>query len=134
MWTCTRCQRIFKKAEQPHSCKNIPFEEHFKNKTKAKELFDYLLKEIDEKVGKTKIISLPCCIHLFGNYDFLATLPKRNSLEVRIGLDRVLDSPILIQSVQTSANSYKNCFEVSSEKEIDNELISWIKESYFLKT
>lgn len=134
MWTCKKCGRIFKKTEQPHSCSKVPLEQHFVNKEKAKELFNFLLKQINEKIGKTKIISLPCCIHLFGTYDFLAALPKRNSLEIRIGLNRKLDSPKLIQSVLVSANNYKNCFEISSEKEIDDEFISWLKESYFLKS
>jgi len=109
-------------------------DEHFKNKAKAKELFDYLLKQVDKKIGKTKIISLPCCIHLFGTYDFLAALPKRESIEIRIGLDRVIGGPRMIQSVPLSSKSYKNCFEISSLKEIDDEFMGWLKESYYLKT
>lgn len=132
MWNCGKCHRIFKKANQPHSCHSVPLEEHFHKKEKAKKLFDLLVSNIEGYIGKVKIISLPCCIHLFGTYDFLAALPKKASLEIRISLDRVVDSPRLVQSVPLSAKSYKNCFEINSESDLDNEFMSWIKESYLL--
>ena len=96
-------------------------------------MFDYLVKQVNNKVGKCKVISIPCCIHLFGKYDFLAAIPKKDRLEIRFALDRKLDSPKLTQSVQMSAKVFKNCFEVSSEKEINDEFIGWLKESYYLK-
>lgn len=134
MWTCPECGRIFKRAKQPHSCKKIPLEKHFENKEEAKQLFDQLVKEINKKVGKVKVISIPCCVHLFGEFDFLAALPKKNSLEIRIVLDRELKSPRMKQGVQMSSKRYKNCFDICSKKEIDGELLGWIKESYYLNS
>ena len=84
-------------------------------------------------IGKVKIISIPCCVHLFGKYDFLAALPKKDSLEIRFVLNRELGSPRLKQSVPMSTNVFKNCFEITSEKEVDNEFIGWLEESYHLK-
>ncbi|KKQ30072.1 MAG: hypothetical protein US68_C0012G0011 [Candidatus Shapirobacteria bacterium GW2011_GWE1_38_10] len=133
MWTCTTCNRIFEKTAQAHSCQKIPLEEHFKNKEKAKELFNFLFKTINEKVGKCQIVSIPCCVHLFGRYDFLAALPKKDKLEIRFGLNRKLDSPRLKQSVPVSCSSVKNCVDLSSKEEVNNELIEWLSEAYFLK-
>lgn len=133
MWSCPKCERVFEKASQPHSCSKIPLEKHFENKIKAKEIFDRLLKEIDEKVGKVKTISLPCCIHLFGKYDFLAALPKKEVLEVRFSLEKVLKSPRLKQSVPVSSKYFKNCIDIDSPEKIDKELITWLTESYHLK-
>lgn len=133
MWTCTKCGRIFERAKQPHSCRKVPLEEHFKNKTKAKELFDYLLEKINKEIGMCKIISLPCCVHLFGTYDFLAALPRKDGLEVRCGLDYVIKSPRNFQHVPVSATLTKNCVRVQSKEEIDDELIGWLKQSYHLK-
>lgn len=132
MWTCTKCERIFEKAKQPHSCHRIPLKEHFKNKEKAEKLFNYLVERVNN-IGKVKIISIPCCVHLFGKYDFLAALPKKDSLEIRFVLNRELGSPRLKQSVPMSTNVFKNCFEITSEKEVDNEFIGWLEESYHLK-
>ena len=133
MWTCPNCGRIFKKAKQPHSCKKVSIESHFKNKSKAKELFDYLFESITTKVGKCKIVSLPCCVHLFGTYDFLAALPKKDKIEIRFALDRKIANPRLKVSVPLSSKTFKNCFDIYSKEEFDDEFMSWLKESYHLK-
>ena len=133
MWTCHKCGRIFHKTAQPHSCHKIPLEQHFNNKSKAKELFKILIKQINTKVGKCQIIFIPCCIHLFGNYDFLAALPKKDRLEIRFALNRKLHTHRLKQCVPLSAKVFKNCLDITTKKEIDEELIKWLVESFHLK-
>jgi len=133
MWTCPKCGRIFQKANQPHSCKKVPLEKHFTGKEKARELFDFLVKQINENIGQCKIIPIPCCIHLFGNYDFLAALPKKDRLEIRFALNRKINNPRLKICVPMSAKVFKNCFDIYAKQEIDKEFIGWLKESYFLK-
>lgn len=133
MWTCLKCGRIFLKTRQPHSCQKIPLDQHFKSKEKAKGLFGLLFKTIDEEIGKCQVISLPCCIHLFGSYDFLAVLPKKDKLEIRFSLDRKLTGPKVKQVVQLSRCSYKNCVDIKSSNDIDKRVIEWLRESYFLK-
>lgn len=132
MWTCPKCNRIFKKISQPHSCKTISLEEHFNNKERAKILFDLLIKKIRKEIGKCRIISLPCCVHIFGKNDFLAILPKKEKLEIRFSLNRVIINSRLKQSVPLSSKNFKNCLDLTNENEIDTELIKWLKESYYL--
>lgn len=134
MWTCGKCGRIFQKTGQPHSCHKVPLDAHFTNKDKAKELFDCLVSQINSKIGKCKIISLPCRIHLFGKYDFLAALPRKDRLEIRFALGRKLDSPRLKIAVPVSSKVFKNCFDISKKEEIDNEFIGWLNQSYYLKS
>ncbi len=133
MWICPNCEREFKKDKQPHSCNKIPLSKHFESKAKSKELFDYLVKQINKEIGTCKIISIPCCIHLFGTYDFLAVLPKKDGLEIRFALDHVIKSTKLKQSVPVSVTAFKNCVDIHSEKDIDNELLGYLKKSYYLK-
>ena len=113
MWKCKKCGRIFEKIGQMHSCNKIPLDNHFKNKDKSKVLFDFLVKKINREIGKCEIVSLPCCIHLFSNYDFLAILPNKESLEIRSKL---------------------GVFKIKSIKEIDDKFMDRVRESYFLKT
>jgi hypothetical protein len=134
MWTCSNCDRAFKRTNQPHSCKIVPIESHFKNKLKAKELFDYLLRQIEKNIGKCKIISLPCCVHLFGTYDFLAVLPQKNDIEIRFALDHIVDTPRLKAAVPMSGKVFKNCFTIDSKQEINSEFMGWIKKSYYFKS
>lgn len=133
MWTCPKCKRIFKNTKQVHSCHIIDVARHFKNKEKAKELFDLLFKKINGEVGKCKIISLPCCIHLFGHYDFLAALPKKDHLEIRLGLNHKLNFKRVRLNFPVSAKSFKICIDVKEKREIDKQLMKWIGEAYHLK-
>lgn len=133
MWTCSECSRIFKSVNQPHSCKRVPIEKHFEGKEKAKELFDVLYEKVNKNIGKCSIISLPCCIHLFGKYDFLAALPKKNRLQIRFAMDRKLKDLKLKDCVPLSLRTFKNCFDISSKSEIDKKFLGWLKESYHLK-
>lgn len=132
MWTCNTCGRMFEKDNQPHTCRKIPLEEHFQNKNTAKEIFNYLVRVINEKVGGCQIISLPCCVHLFGAYDFLVVLPKKDRLEIRFSLHRKLETPKLKLSIPVSKTSFKHCVDVRTIEEIDDELIKWLDESYRL--
>ena len=133
MWTCPKCKRQFKTTKQPHSHKKISVQKHFKNKEKARKIFDYLVSRIKKDIGECKVVSLPSCIHLFSNYDFLAVFPKKEGLEIRFLLDRKLNSPEVKHSVKVSSKVFKNVFYFNSEKEIDNEFIDWLRESYNLK-
>lgn len=133
MWTCPACNRILQKSHQAHSCRKVPVESHFANRETAKALFDTLLNRIEETVGACTVISLPCCIHLFGTYEFLAVLPKKDGIELRFALRRVLNTPKLKASVSISKNEFKNCLIVHTTQEIDDELLGWLKESFHLK-
>lgn len=133
MWSCPRCHREFNKVGQSHSCKTKMLDEHFKNKELAQELFSALIEAARAKVGACTIISLPCCVHLLGTYDFLAALPRKDRLEIRFALRRRLESSRVIQSVQLSKQSFKVCINLRSPDQIDDELISWMRESYCLK-
>lgn len=132
-WICSQCGRIFRKANQPHSCRTVPLEQHFAGKDEARTLFNFLIRQINKNIGGTKTISLPCCIHLFGQYDFLAALPKKDGLEIRFALNRRLDTPRLKVSVPMSSKVFKNCIDIYTREEINKELLNWLTESYQLK-
>jgi hypothetical protein len=133
-WKCPKCGRIFAKKNQMHSCKKFPLEKHFENKEFAKELYDELLKIIKDKIGKVDVISLPCCIHLYGNYDFLAILPKKDKIEIRIALDRKIKDKRIFACVPLSKTTYKNCFYISAVEDINKKIINWINDSYHFKS
>ena len=64
----------------------------------------------------------------------MAILPKKDGvLELRFALDRKLKSKRIFACVPLSKNSYKNCLLIKSPKDINAELISWLKQSYNLK-
>ncbi len=134
MWICNKCKRVFKRTNQQHSCKTVSIEQHFRNKELAQDLFYYLFKQINNEIGQCKTISLACCIHLFGNYDFLAILPHKDRLEIRFAYKGNIKSSRVTQSVNLSKNLIKICIDIKNKEDINSELIDWLRISYFLNT
>lgn len=134
MWTCSKCGRVFKRTNQQHSCKLIPLEQHFKNKASTKLIYNFLLTQIHNEIGPYKIIPLPCCIHLYGNYDFIAILPHKDRLEIRFAIKKETTNQRIFNSVIINKNTVKVCININSIQEIDKELLGYIKQSYILKT
>jgi hypothetical protein len=128
-WRCPTCGRSFRRSGQPHSCRVITVEEHFRGKPEARALLDRLLTSVADTVGPCEVIALPCCIHLARDVDFLAVLPKRHRLELRFALDRDLPHPRVVMSVPVSSRAIKHCVDVTCAEDLDDELLSWIREA-----
>ncbi|MFC1687923.1 DUF5655 domain-containing protein [Patescibacteria group bacterium] len=133
-WTCQKCKREFNRKGQQHTCATKSLNEHFVNKYEAYKLYQQLLKKIGSQIGKIRVLSIPCCIHLIGTYDFIAILPKKDGvLEIRFALGRKLTNKRIFATVPLSSKSYKNCLRIQSPRDINSELLGWVKESYTLK-
>ncbi|MDD5040108.1 MAG: DUF5655 domain-containing protein [Patescibacteria group bacterium] len=134
IWTCPKCHRTFDRENRPHSCVIYPVENHFRNKEEAEKLFAQLKKAITQKIGPVKVYALPCCIRVHHIRDFMAVLPKRNGvLELRLGHSHPIKSKRIFASVPMSKTTFKNCLRISSAKDIDTELLGWVRESYKLR-
>lgn len=80
------------------------------------------------------MLSIPCCIHPYGKYDFMAILPKKDGvLELRFALGRELKEKRITARIPLSSKTYKNCLFIKSPSDINPELLKWLKESYNLK-
>jgi len=131
-WKCAKCKREFAKKNQSHSCSSYPLENHFKGKEYAKELFTLLKDRIEAGVGPLKIESLPCCIHLVSNYSFGAVWAMKDKIRIDFRTDFRIESKRIWRMIQMSANRYLYYFEIKDKKEIDKELLDWIKKAYSL--
>lgn len=130
MWKCPNCKREFLKINQNHSCNIYSIEKHFENKKEAKELYNELLKILKSKLGDFKIESLPCCIHLVNtktNYTYLCIYALKDSIKLTMALEKEPKNKNIKKAIQISNNNYKYAIIIKNKKEIDNELISYIK-------
>jgi hypothetical protein len=132
-WRCPRCGRPFARARQAHSCRTVSLEHHLRHGAAVQALFDRLVHEVEREVGRCEVVSLPCCIHLRGTYDFLAVLPRRDRLEVRFTLARRVESPRIDRSEQTSRAGQKHRVSLASQEDIDAEFLGWVEEAYHLR-
>lgn len=132
MWQCPKCKREFSKQNQSHSCVVYPIEKHFQNKDYSKKLFKKLVNQIEKNIGDVKIESLPCCIHLVSSYTFSGVWLSKDKLKMDFRVDYQIDSKRIIKQEKLSSNRDLYYVELKDEKDIDNELLKWIKDSYFL--
>lgn len=132
LWTCPKCRRLFEKKNQAHSCVSYPLANHFKNKIYAKKLFGYLKQQITKKIGPVKIESLPCCIHLVSAYTFGAVWALRDRIRVDFRADYKIKTHKQHKMIRLSPNRFLYYFDLKSKKDIDAELLGWMKLSYGL--
>ncbi|MDV3221778.1 DUF5655 domain-containing protein [Intrasporangium sp.] len=109
----------------------MSLESHLRDRD-LRALFDHLVDEVNQTVGQCQVLSLPCCIHLVGDHDFLAVLPKRDRLEIRFALRRQLTSSKVTRSARISNTSYKHSVDVRTTADIDDTLLGWVREAYEL--
>ena len=132
VWRCPKCNRAFRRTRQPHSCRTVSLESHLRH-GEQRAHFEHLVDEVNSKVGRCEVLSLPCCIHLVGKFDFLAVLAKKERLEIRFVLKRELASSRVQRSARISKTQYKHCVDVQAAEDIDEELLSWVREAYYLE-
>jgi len=99
----------------------------------AKPLFNDLKSKIRKRIGPVKVISLPCCIHLFGLFDFAAVFPLKDKVRIHFVVNYKLNSPRIDKSAKYSANRYKYAVYIKDKKDIDKELVGWLEEAYHLR-
>ena len=132
VWRCTKCGRKFAKTNQAHSCAVFPLAKHFRNKPLAQALFLHLKGRIKNTIGPVKIESLPCCIHFVSSYTFGAVWAMKNGIRMDFRLARSIKSKRFWKTVHMSPHRHLYYVEVRDKKEIDSELLGWLKESYHL--
>lgn len=131
MWTCPRCKRQFEKRNQVHSCNLYALDNHFKGKEKiARPLYDKLKERIEKEIGPVKVESLPCCIHFVSTYTFAAVYALRTKITVHFSLNHELENPRIRKSAQVSSTKHMHSLDIKNLDEIDEELISWLRQAY----
>ncbi len=130
LWKCPKCNRQFERHNQAHSCRSYPLELHFERKETSRKLYKILCEKIKENLGLYKIESLECCIHLVNTFTFAAVKILKHKIKIDFALNRIIKNKRLVQSIKMSEHRFLYCVEIAKEEEIDNELMTWIKEAY----
>ena len=129
LWTCPKCKRKFEKTGQTHSCTIYPVAKHLKGKEVGKRLYNALTTKMKKEIGKFRVESLPCCIHFVSTYTFAAVYALRDKIRIHFTLSHKLDSPRIGRFSHVSGKRYMYSIDIKDEKEMDKELMGWIKES-----
>ena len=131
MWTCPKCKREFRNANQNHSCTLISKDELFaKRPSFLKDLCKKIVVGV-EKLGEYREETvLPDVILFKTKTSFLGIKVKKTHLEVEFFLDYHIEDPSIAKWLQTSKHRFAHVVKVDSEEDITTQLTEWIKRSY----
>lgn len=83
-----------------------------------------------EKLRPIKIELKKASIHIVSRVAFLGIHPKTKWLDLNIVTTQPIKSPRVTKTEQVSANRFHNTIRLHEAKEVDKELMNWIKKSY----
>lgn len=112
---------------------NYSENDHLKDKEViVTKIYERLLKEL-QKFGPLKIEPKKTSIHVRNRFGFAGVYTRSNYINLEVHLNHKLTSKRVTKVEQASANRFHHTIKLSSEKDIDKELLSWLKEAYELK-
>ena len=83
--------------------------------------------------GPLKIEPKKTSIHLGNRFGFAGVYTRKNYINLEVHLNYKLDNPRVSKVEQASANRFHHTIRLNGEKDIDKELLSWLKQAYTLK-
>jgi hypothetical protein len=133
MWSCPHCGRSFKRRNQQHSCVLVSKDDLFAKRPPALKIIYQKITEFVSTLGPFHEEALPPdVIYYKTTSNFLAVKLKKDSLEVEFFLDHHDPAPVVSKWLQTSRHRFAHVVPVDHPKNIDEELMGWIRASYLL--
>jgi hypothetical protein len=107
--------------------------DHLKDKDKiVTVIYEKLIAEL-QKFGALKIEPKKTSIHLGNRFGFAGVYTRKDYINLEVHLDYKLISKRVLKVEQASANRFHHTIKLSSPKDIDKELLIWLKKAYELK-
>lgn len=112
---------------------NFTVPDHFKNKSEnVADIYKKLITEM-QKFGPLKIEPKKTSIHIVNRFGFAGVFTRKDYLNLEVHLNYKLSSKRVAKVEQASANRFHHTIKLSGSKEIDRELLSWLRQAYELK-
>ena len=107
--------------------------DHLKDKVKiVTDIYEKLIAEL-QTFGQIKIEPKKTSIHLGNRFGFAGVYTRKECLNLEVHLNYKLTSDRVSKIEQGSKNRFHHTIKLSKLKDIDEELLSWLKEAYELK-
>ena len=131
-WTCPKCQRFFRNANQYHSCDTGSLEDHFITKpTYLKEIYTQLI-EILEGIGPTQLQVIKSAIYLKKRSTFVAIKARKDHLMIEFSLNKEMNHSKIEKTMRMSDHRVVHIIHLTHQDEIDQQLIKWLEQAYAL--
>lgn len=129
LWRCPRCGNGFVTKNMAHSCGVFALDDLFAGRPETRRLFDSFL-TFARRIGPFEVIPQKTRVSFLAKTRFAGVeKPTKDGLPLRIGLPRRIESP-RIENVDQFEPWYVHYLRLTSPAEFDDELLSWLRESY----
>ena len=107
--------------------------DHLRNKEpEVVKTYHLLINKLQE-FGPVKIEPKKTSIHLGNRFGFAGVYTRKEYINLEVHLNYKLDNPRVTKVEQASANRYHHTIRLNNQKEVDKELLTWLREAYELK-
>lgn len=107
--------------------------DHLNGKQKVvTDIYEKLIAAL-HKFGPLKIEPKKTSIHLGNKFGFAGVYTRKDYINLEVHLNHKLTNYRVAKVEQASANRFHHTIKLANPKEIDNELLAWLKEAYELK-
>ena len=112
---------------------NYTEEDHLKDKSpEVAKMYERVIDEL-QKFGTLKIEPHKTSIHLGNRFGFAGVYTRKDYINLEVHLNYKLTSKRVSKVDQASANRFHHTIKLTSVKDVDKELLKWLKEAYELK-
>jgi hypothetical protein len=131
-WTCPACGKSFRNKNQWHSCYRLNLDDHLLNKPpEIKELVFRLISEV-KTFGKIEINPVKSVLQIKAGATFLSIKTKKEYVELEFQLGEEINEFPIHRTIRISGNRVLHFLCLQSAKEVNEQLIQWLKASYHL--
>ena len=107
--------------------------DHLKGKEQiVSDIYEKLITEL-QKFGPLKIEPKKTSIHLGNRFGFAGVYTRNEYINIELHLNYKLTSKRVSKVEQASANRFHHTIRLTKPKDVDKELLVWLKEAYELK-
>ncbi len=96
------------------------------------DIYEKLIAEL-QKFGQLKIEPKKTSIHLGNRFGFAGVYTRKGYINLEVHLNYKLTSDRVSKVEQASANRFHHTIKLTKPKDVDKELLIWLKEAYELK-
>ncbi|PWU02497.1 MAG: hypothetical protein C5B52_05400 [Bacteroidetes bacterium] len=95
-------------------------------------IYGRLIKEL-QTFGPLKIEPKKTSIHLANRFGFAGVYTRKDYINLEVHLNYKLSGKRVSKVEQASTNRFHHTIKLSSVKDVDKELLTWLREAYELK-
>lgn len=107
--------------------------DHLKDKEQiVSDIYEKLIAQL-HKFGPLKIEPKKTSIHLGNRFGFAGVYTRKDYINLEVHLNHKLSNKRISKMERASANRFHHTIKLTNPKDIDKELLIWLKEAYELK-